>query len=44
MMAASGNNNTKNPKTRKIRKLMDEESLEESFSNDKKYPPEDLSE
>jgi hypothetical protein len=70
MMAASGNNHTKNSKTRKIRQLMDKrkenvtlgwvpghagvtwneevdeevkQALEESISNDEKYPPEDLS-
>jgi hypothetical protein len=59
MMATSGNNQTKNPKTRKIKQLMDKRkrnvtqfwvpghakrALEESISNDKNYPPEDLGE
>jgi hypothetical protein len=70
MMAVSGNNHTKNPKSSKIRQFMDKRkgnvtlcsrpgyagiigneeankeakrALEESISNEEKYPPEDLS-
>jgi hypothetical protein len=42
MMTASGNNHTKNPKTRKINQRKGN-ALEKSISNEEEYSPEDLS-